>query len=419
MSSSDSQQLRILIASGTFHPDSGGPPTYLLALGRELLARGHRVRVITYGDGACPGRRYPYPVTRVPRQRGVPSRLALFGREVWRQGRDVDLLFVNDYGLPAMAANLALRKPLVMKIVGDFAWEYSVRHGLVPPDEPIERFQARRHGPRVEALRLMQATYTRRASRIIVPSRYVARYVVGWGVPSERVRVVYNAVAGSTAPPGESSDRIRERLGVPSGSRVVLTVARLTPWKGIDTLLRAFRAVWERIPNTLLVVVGDGPDRPRLEQLASVLPPGAVRFVGERPHEEVARWLSVAEVLALLSGYEGLSHVLLEATAADVPVVASNVGGNVELIRDGENGLLVPYGDVQATRDALVRLLGDRPLAMRLAAEARREAKDRTLGRLVDATLTVFREALGGEPGARPSPDSRARRDGAARGVDR
>ena len=112
--------LRICIATGTFHPDSGGPPTYLLALGRELVARGHRVRVVTYGDD--PARRcYPYPVTRVPRRLPLASRLALFAREVYRVGRDADLLFVSDYGLPATVANLALGKPVVMKIVGDFA----------------------------------------------------------------------------------------------------------------------------------------------------------------------------------------------------------------------------------------------------------------------------------------------------------
>src|SRR6188508_50459 len=115
--------LQLLIASGTFHPESGGPPTYLLRLGRELTERGHTVRVVTYGD-APSTRRYPYPVHRIPRALPVASRLALFAREVWRHGQDADLLFVNDYGLPATVANLALRKPMVLKIVGDFSWEY-------------------------------------------------------------------------------------------------------------------------------------------------------------------------------------------------------------------------------------------------------------------------------------------------------
>ena len=198
--------LEILIASGTFHPESGGPPTYLRALGRELTRRGHGVRVVTYGD-APSDRRYPYPVHRIPRGLPVPSRLALFAREVWRLGRDADLLFVNDYGLPATLANLALRKPVVMKIVGDFAWEYAVRHGLIPADEPFDSSSARRYGPRVEALRPMQATYVRAADRVIVPSSFVRWYVEGWGADPARVRVVHNAVDDPTAGLGQTARR--------------------------------------------------------------------------------------------------------------------------------------------------------------------------------------------------------------------
>ena len=389
-----SAPLSILIASGTFHPDAGGPPTYLLTLGQELVERGHRVRVVTYGDEPRVRRRYPYPVTRVPRALSVPKRLALFAREVYRQGREADVLYVNDYGLPAMLANLLLRKPLVMKVVGDFAWEYSVRHGLVPADEPIDRFQTRRYGPKVEAVRSMQAMYARRADTIIAPSPYVRDYVAGWGVEPSRILVVHNAVSDPTAGLAEDRTSIRAALGLDRDADVILAVARLTPWKGVDTLIRALPALHERRPNAILAVVGDGPDRPRLESLAAEAPMGSVRFAGERPHRDVARHLVAADALALCSGYEGLSHVLLEAMAAGVPVVASDVGGNRALVRDGENGLLVPYGDVPATAASLVRLLDDRPLAARLAGAARAETSARTIERMVDETVAVLRSVV-------------------------
>ena len=228
----------ILIASGTFHPESGGPPTYLLTLGRELTRRGHAVRVVTYGD-APSDRRYPYPVHRIPRGLPVPSRLALFAREVWRHGQHADLLFVNDYGLPATLANLALRKPVVMKVVGDFAWEYAVRHGLIPPDEPFEQFQRSRYGPKVEALRLMQRTYVRAADRVIVPSSFVRWYVEGWGADPDGFRVVHNAVEDLTAGLGPDRAAVRASLGVGPDERVVLAVVRLTRWKGVDTVIAA------------------------------------------------------------------------------------------------------------------------------------------------------------------------------------
>jgi glycosyltransferase involved in cell wall biosynthesis len=364
-------------------------------LGRELVSRGHRVEVVTYGDEPA-RRRYPYPVARVPRRGPLAGRLALFAREVWRAGRRADLLFVNDYGLPATLANLGLRKPLVMKIVGDFAWEYAVRHRLVPADEPLERFQGGRHGAAVEAVRLLQATYARRADLIVTPSEYVKRYVVGWGVRAERVRVVPNAVADPTAELTVDRAEARARLGISTESELVLTVARLTPWKGVDTLIAALTALRDCRPNARLVVVGDGPDRGRLESLAARAPSATVRFAGEVPHQQVALYLRAADALALCSGYEGLSHVLLEAMAAGVPVVASRVGGNLELVRDGENGLLVPYGDVAATRRALRTMLEDPGPARRLGATARAEAAGRTVARMVDRTLAIFREAIEG-----------------------
>jgi glycosyltransferase involved in cell wall biosynthesis len=397
-----------LIASGTFHPESGGPPTYLRTLGRELTRRGHAVRVVTYGD-APSTRRYPYPVRRIPRGLPVASRLALFVREVWQHGRGADLLFVNDYGLPATVANLALRKPVVMKIVGDFAWEYAIRHGLTAAEEPFEQFQRSRYGPRVEAIRWMQATYVRAATRVIVPSSFVRWYVQGWGADPARVRVVQNAVEGPTAALHEKRETIRARLGVSEGERVALVVARLTTWKGVDTVIQAFGGpLSKELPQARLVVVGDGPDRSRLEGLASTLPNGGVRFTGEIPRDEVGNWMVAADALALCSGYEGLSHVLLEAMAAGLPVVVSDVGGNRALVQHGHDGLLVPYGDVGATAAAILTVLADGEVAQKLRQNARRGAAERTVDRMVDETLEVFREALAerqawsGPPGALP-----------------
>jgi glycosyltransferase involved in cell wall biosynthesis len=386
--------LEILIASGTFHPESGGPPTYLRALGRELVSHGHAVRVVTYGD-APSNRRYPYPVYRVPRSLPVPSRLALFAREVWRHGRHADLLFVNDYGLPATVANLVLRKPVVLKIVGDFAWEYAVRHGLIPADEPFDTFQRSTYGRRVEAIRLMQRTYVRAATRVIVPSSFVHWYVEGWGADPARIRVVRNAVDDPTAGLSEDRPTIRASLGLVPEDLVVLVVARLAAWKGVDTVMLALRDLLAGPQlHARLVVVGDGPDRGRLEAMAAMLPAGAVRFTGEVPRAEVGRWMAAADSLALCSGYEGLSHVLLEAMAAGLPVVVSDVGGNRALVEDGYDGLVVPFGDVAATASALATALSDGEVARTIRQNARQGAAERTVSRMVDETLAVFAEAL-------------------------
>jgi glycosyltransferase involved in cell wall biosynthesis len=176
----------------------------------------------------------------------------------------------------------------------------------------------------------------------------------------------------------------------------VLVVARLTARKGIDTVIAALGGLLaaER-PEARLVVVGDGPDRPRLEGLAATLPPGTVRFTGEVPRDDVGRWMAAADALALCSGYEGLSHVLLEAMAAGLPVVVSDVGGNKALVRDGHDGLVVPSGDVEGTRRGWADVLADGERAPTIRANSRAGAAERTVKRMVDETLAVFHEALG------------------------
>lgn len=380
--------VKICVTSGTFHPDVGGPPTYLHALCPDLLGRGHQLKVVTYGRSK---EAYPYPIRRIPREFPAPVRLAQFGLAILDEARTADLLFVNDYGLPPTAANLLLRKPLVMKIVGDFAWEYATRHGLVPSGLSIDEFQRRPFGPAVERVRVVQTWYARRAELVITPSNYLAEMIAGWGVSRERVRVIYNA-----PPPIEGSvtaSEPRDFLEISEPDILVATVGRLAPWKGVDVLILALEKARREAPDLKLVVIGDGDERSRLERLAEPLD-GAVHFVGQVERPRALALMRRADVLALSSAYEGLSHVLLEAMEAGTPIIASAVGGNLELIRDGENGLLVPSGDVTALAESLVRLAHDRGLAARLGEQARRDAQARSWPCLIDATLAVFEEAI-------------------------
>src|SRR5215211_2394992 len=228
-------RVKICILSGTYHPDVGGPPTYLLGLAEALVHQGHDINVVTYGDSK---HHYPYPVTRVPRALPAPARIALFAMETLRQARGAELLFINDYGLPPTVANRILHKPVVLKIVGDFAWEYSLRHRLVPADLGIEEFQRGHFGPTVEFLRLLQSWYARSADLVITPSQYLAGLVTGWGVAGEKLRVVFNAPTPMPSA-GPSRGILAALTHINSSHFLVSTVTRLAPWKGVDVLIRA------------------------------------------------------------------------------------------------------------------------------------------------------------------------------------
>lgn len=158
---------------------------------------------------------------------------------------------------------------------------------------------------------------------------------------------------------------LRNQLALPQDSRIIGTVGRLEPVKDQANLIRAFRRVRLAVPQAVLVLVGDGALRAELEAAAAsegVLE--ATRFLGDRG--DVPQLLQGFDVFALSSVSEGYSIALLEACAAGLPIVATDVGGNSEIVRDGSNGLLAPARDADSLAAALVQLLSspDRATAM-------------------------------------------------------
>lgn len=342
--------MRLFVASGIFHPEPGGPATYLFRLLPELQARGHEIRLLTFGDAPAEG--YPYPVARIPR-RVLPLRVVDYARAARPRAQWSDLIFANSLGLPLVGLP---PRPRVLKVVGDLAWERAVNRGWIPPAEDIDAFQTRRYAWRVMLLKRQRAREVRRAEAIIVPSDYLRRMVIGWGAPAERVAVIYNALAPDAAAGARSPAEARAALGLPPGP-LLLTVARLTAWKGVDHLLRALA----HVPDIRLLIAGDGPEEVRLRALADSLDlRDRVRFLGRVERDALAVYFRAADYTVLYSGYEGLPHVVLESLLNGTPVITSDKGGNPEIVRHGVNGLLVPYVDVEALAAALREaFLGD------------------------------------------------------------
>lgn len=376
--------MNICVVSGTFHPEAGGPPAFLYRLLPELVRRGHAVEVVTYGEADAP-RDYPYRVTRISRRQPIPLRLPALARAVLAAGRRAEVFFVSDYGLPVALANIFLRRPIVLKNVGDFAWEFSTRHGWIPQGQTIDQFQTAPHSLRVKLLRRVQRWYTGAASVVVAPSHYSARLVVGWGIPAAKVKVIYNALDPVIGLPSREAAREQLALG---GGPVLLTVARLVPWKGIGGLIRALPVIRQQYPAARLVIVGDGPERAALQAQAAPLGP-AVQFTGALPPAQVWQHLRAADVFVLFSTYEGLPHTVLEAMQAGTPVVVSDAGGNVEVVTGGETGWVAPSGDERALAAAILE-----PLGNPARAAARAEAAALRLSRFSWETMVGEYEAV-------------------------
>lgn len=332
--------MKVLVVTGIFPPDIGGPASYVPRIAGALTARGHAVDVVTLADAQAlrESDEFPFAVHRIARHTSRPVRMARTILRIAALARRSDVVFANGlYVETTIAARIASR-PVVAKVVGDTIWERARNEGR---PETIDAFQAARLPRKWRALRVLQDAYMREAKRVITPSAYLKRIVSGWGVPTERIDVVYNAV------PRPSPDG-----SVPPQFDVV-SVGRLVPWKGFAELIAlvAHRG-WS------LRIVGDGPLRAELESQAASA--GAqVQFDGDVPQPLVAKAIRSGKVFVLNSSYEGLPHIVLEAMAAGVPVVATAAGGTPEVVRDGETGILVPVGSREDLERAVERLLED------------------------------------------------------------
>jgi glycosyltransferase involved in cell wall biosynthesis len=373
--------MKICIVTGIFPPDIGGPATYLSHLTRALAEAGHDVRVVTWSDAPRrvrePVRIYPILRTQDKILRFLQTLVSIF-----EAARGCDRMFVNGLEFPAVLANFILRKPMVMKIVGDYAWEYSRNNGLVK--EGIDEFQKRKYPWKVRLLKTVRTFYVSGAHRVIVPSRYLKTLVEGWGIPPSRIRVVHNA-------PRPMEPKSVQPIHLPGFTdryrKIVISVGRLTNWKGMDLLIRV---VADR-PDLGLLVVGDGPERERLIGLSrSWELQHRVHFTGKVDQDQVDRYLAASHVLVLNTGYEGMSHTILESMRMGVPVITTDLCGNPELIRHNEDGLLVPWNDPERLGSALDRVLSDEGFRRGLIKNAQERLKQFSWDRLLRETFEVL-----------------------------
>jgi glycosyltransferase involved in cell wall biosynthesis len=199
----------------------------------------------------------------------------------------------------------------------------------------------------------------RRFDRVVAVSEGQARQVRAAGVPDDKLRVIRNSARPDAFRDPDPAGRAElERLCPTPGERIVVSAGRLSPDKGFDVLIRAAADVCAADPGARFVVFGDGVLRDELPRQARAAGLGdRVAFAGFRT--DLDRLMPHADVFVLPSYNEGLPNVVLEASAAGVPVVATAVSGTPEAVLDGETGFLVPAGDAAAIADRLTRLLAD------------------------------------------------------------
>jgi glycosyltransferase involved in cell wall biosynthesis len=223
---------------------------------------------------------------------------------------------------------------------------------------------------KVRAYNLLDRWSLRAPNRIVTMNHAFEEQLIRCGVDAERITVLHNAIDPDwLTRAGVNREEARRDLGIGSSQRLVVAIGRLSREKAFDCLLEAFAKCLRGNPahEPVLLILGEGPERSHLEQLAASLDLGdQVRLPGHS--RDMAQFYAAADIVAISSATEGSPNVLLEAMAAHVPVVATAVGGIPEIVREGESALLVPARDPAALAEALGRAL-NKPDEVRAMAE--------------------------------------------------
>jgi glycosyltransferase involved in cell wall biosynthesis len=349
----------------------GGSERHLLTLLPALAERGHDPLFVGLDDPAWDAEPF-YRALRVPFVR-------------LRAPRDVD---------PRLFGSL--RREL-RRIRPDLVHTHLVHadvYGTLAAEGPVVSTKHNDDRFRTGAFRHVERALARRVARVIAITRALARFTVERvGLPAEKVDVVHYGLDATPAAWSESLE-----LPLPDGARVVLAVCRLTAQKGVDVAVRALAEVKAEHGDAVLVVLGEGPERPSLERLVGELGLADAVFLPGRTGD-VTEWLERAEVVVHPVRWEGFGLALLEAMLAARPLVASDVSSIPEIVLREQTGLLVPPDDPAALATGISRLLADHGLAESLGAGGLARARSEfSVDRMATGTLRVYERAL-----ARPS----------------
>jgi glycosyltransferase involved in cell wall biosynthesis len=362
------RRLKLLFV--TDEMEVGGTQRQLTALAKGLDPAGFAPELVYFRNSSFlvdELRAAKVPVRKLPKRRRVDLRFFLTLRAALRSG-GYDVVHCASFTAEtwtALARGRAARPALVSTVRGTYEWysraQWWIKKGVA-----------------------------RASCRVVANSLAGARYAASrMGVPDSAIDVVYN---GIELPPGAAPRPPRAQLGLPGAATLALFVGRLVDHKNLASLLRAAARLRDLAGSLQIVLVGDGPLRAELQSLGARLGvDGMVRWLGAR--QDARALIAEADLLVLSSFREGLSNAILEAMAAGRPVVASDVGGNPELVVHGETGLLYPSDDDGALAAALRALAGDPERRRRMGEAGRARARELfSMPAMVGRMERIYRE---------------------------
>ena len=314
----------LLIVTGIFPPDSGGPSKFAMDFGNWASSKNIDVSVQTYSKkGILTEQLGCIKVFYTQRQRSLFFRYLKMVFSIGKMAARKDSVIAIGAFLETYIASIFFRFDYSIKVPGDIVWERARNNNFT--ELSIDDFQKADLNRKYRVFRKLYSNSLKKARVVIVPSLGLYNLCTGWGVKPANLRLIYNSV--------ESTGRVNLNNSEPKFDLV--TVCRLTPWKGVDEIIKYCAA-----RDLKLAVVGDGPERFRLESQSKKLN-AKITFVGDVSPKKVDEILCKSRLFVLNSYYEGLPHALVEARAAGVLSIGRAGTGSQEVINDDIDGYLI------------------------------------------------------------------------------
>ena len=326
--------MKILITVGIYPPDIGGPASFVPKIANLLSVNNIDVTVICLTNKKIEDNE-KYIVKRIYRKQNLIIRWIKTVLSIIKNGYDADIIFVNGLPMESYVANIFLRKKLIRKIVGDWAWERARNKGIT--EESFDEFQINSHNLHLEIAKFSRGWTATKADLVITPSEHLSNVVNNWGVERENLKVIYNGT--------KISNKLSE-LKVNEKIIKFITVGRLASWKNIDSIIKSMSILRNQNIDFELLIVGSGPLESDLKNLVKELKlEKQVIFTGQKTATQLSDYYKKSEIYIQASGYEGLPHVLLEAINYNLTLISTPIGGSNEVLEDGKNGWVLDLVD--------------------------------------------------------------------------
>jgi len=343
-----SQKPKILIATGIFPPDIGGPATMLGQLASDLEKENYEIKILTYTEKKSEFNKNIYRINK-----HLPFKLGplKYWLKFKKLSKWADLNYVTDtYSVGYFAYQLKKKygQPYILRFTGDSAWETARAKNWT--NDYILDFQNKKYNPKIEQLKKRRAQILKNADKIIVDCKFNKQVAQKIGASADKIKIIYNSIDFMDLKPNlEKVEKIKQKYP----GKILVTACRLTRWKGIDQILKILPELNKRVNPLNFLILGDGPEKQNLQKIA----PTNTYFLGRLSRDDMINYIAAADALILNSDYEGLSHILLETLEMNIPIIATHSGGNPEIIQNNKNGLLINYGHSQELYNALFKIL--------------------------------------------------------------